>query len=205
MSSSSSSRTGGIGERLARVEPRHYKLVFYLFLLAWLVYLVVVSIPWNWRDKLVALIVGVPAIVLLLLKIVMVLWPARFDRLRPSQDVEVESDDEVQAGLQQSLREAREGSAVVRPRPEQLEYAVRMIVWVLALPIGMFVIGFANTLPLYIAAFGYRFYQRKHMAIPIAVVFSALMYLFFFIVVGMQSHEGLLGIPSILRVLDIYQ
>ena len=197
---------GGITGKLASVDSRWYVLVFYAFLLAWLVYLLVLAWGWRWADKLLPYLAGVPTVALIVLKMVELAFPEQFDRLRPSTessgDQEADTDGE-RADLEESLQEARSGSENVRPRTDRIRYGLVMLGWALALPTLMYFIGFTNALPLFLFVFGLQFYDSVLEAIGITVVSFGLIYAFFYVVIGMQPWDGTLGLPSFLSLLGI--
>lgn len=191
----------GVVERLASIETRHYKLVFFGFLLVWLLYLLWASLSWPWTDKLFPFIAGVPAVIMVTLKIVKNLYPERYEALKPEPPT-VATDEETNQ-LEETYKKIREGSDTGRPRRERIAYAVRMIVWALALPLLMYLIGFSNALPLFIFAFGLRFYDSLKATIAVTIVFTVLMFGFFYVIMGIPVWDSVLGIPSFAELLGI--
>lgn len=206
MTDGGSTAEGGIAAsiaaRLGKVENRWYRLAFFTFLLVWLAYMMLSALPWNWADKLFPFIAGVPAILLVLLKIFKNLFPERYAALKPEAPKTPETDHE-ENRLEETYKELREESDVARPKNERIAYALRMGAWALVLPLLMYLIGFSNALPLYMLAFGYRFYGSVKMTVIISIVFTALMYGFFYTIIGIPVWDSVLGIPSLVRVLGL--
>lgn len=192
-----------VTSRLAEIPGNTYKLVFYLFLLVWLAYMLIVAWPWAWNDKLVPYVVGLPAFLLLLLKIAKVAFPEQYDRVVPSLEAEDTAEDDESARLQETYKEIREESDAARPKEERIRYAIRMIAWALALPALMYLIGFDNALPIFMLAFGWRFYGSLRMTVIVTVVFTTLAFGFFYFILGIPLWDSALGLPSFLRVLGL--
>jgi hypothetical protein len=206
-----SRRLSGVWERLSIIDKQWYELVFYGFLLAWIVALLVVAWEWSWDNKLIPYVTGVPTILVLLAKLAKIVAPEWYERLTPDFGSESSADDQ-RAGddkadevneLTQAYEEVSEDSTAGRPQTERIAYGVRMTAWSMVLPLLMYVLGFANALVLFTLAFGLRFYESPRRAVVVTVVFSGLMYLFFYLLIGMQPWQGTLGIPSIVDVLGL--
>lgn len=212
-------RSTRVWNALVGVDTKWYLLAFYVFLLVWIGWLLVTAWEWSWRDKLVPFIAGVPTFVLLVAKLVKVSSPATYERLAPSLTFvgedeapdreaaafeaaleETHGDEQDTEELEEAFEVARGSDDVTRPPREQFAYAVRMVAWALALPLLMYVIGFANALVLFVLAFGLRFYDRPRDAVIVTVVFSVFMYVFFYSIIGMQPWTGTLEIPSIVEL-----
>lgn len=198
-----SADTDSVTARLAAISGDQYKLVFYLFLLTWLAYMLIAAWPWAWDDKLVPYVVGLPAIPLLLLKIAKVSFPEQYDRFVPSIESGGVAEDDESARLQETYKEIREDSDAARPKEERIRYAIRMVAWALALPALMYLIGFDNALPLFMLAFGWRFYGSLRMTVVVTAVFTTLAFGFFYFILGIPLWDSALGIPSFLRVIGL--
>lgn len=194
------SYTQRVGERLAAVDSRTYQVVFFVGLLVWLSYLFVRSLPWNWTNKLFPWMVILPSGLFVLLKLVKLRYPARYAALLPSTG----DDDTARSRLEESYQQARSGGdTAVRSRAQQLAYAVRLLAWMIALPVLVYVVGLANALPIYLVAFGLRFSKSPVRAVLNAVVYTVLMYLFFFVIMGMPDYAGSFGLPSVLSLFGL--
>ncbi|MFB6097025.1 MAG: tripartite tricarboxylate transporter TctB family protein [Haloferacaceae archaeon] len=192
----------GIVTRLNAIEGRKYVLAFYGFLLIWLLYLLGTSLPWRWTDKLFPLIAGVPALVLILMKIAKYGFPERYEALKPEVPTPA-GDEEAESTLEETYQELREGADAARPRKDQIAYSLRMISWALALPLLMYLIGFSNALPLFIFAFGLRFYDSLRQTVLVTVVFTTLMFGFFYVIMKIPLWNSALGVPSLAKLLGI--
>lgn len=200
------SRTSALLDSLVDLDSNWFALAFYGFLLVWMVAILVVAWEWSWRDKLVPFIAGVPTVALLVVKLVKLGSPATYDRLTPgfvAAAPPFDTDDGETAKLEAEFEEAREETDVSRPQREQVAYAVRMTAWAMALPLLMYVIGFANALVLFVLGFGLRFFDSPRDAVLVTLGFSAFMYLFFYTIIGMQPWTGVLDIPSIVELVGL--
>lgn len=194
-----------VWEWFDRVDPRAFPLVFYGFLLVWIGALLVVSWEWAWRDKLVAYLAGVPTLAFIVVTMVKVYSPETYDRLTfflPEAEVSVGDDGEA-SDLREAYESIRDTDDVGRPRSERIAYGVRITVWAMTLPVLMYTLGFANALVLFVFAFGLRFYDTVRETVVVTVVFSVLMYLFFWEIIGMSPWTGTLGLPSVVDLLGL--
>ena len=189
---------GRLAVRLDAVDRRVFPVVFYGFLLVWMVALLVVSWEWAWRDKLVAYLAGLATIALIGVVMVKVVSPATYDRLTffLPEASEIEADDEA-SELLATYQELRESGDMGRPRSQQIYYGIRMTAWAMALPTTAFAYG------LFVFAFGVRFYETLLESVVVTVVFSILMYIFFWEIIGMSPWTGTLDLPSIVEVLGL--
>lgn len=192
-----------VWERLSRIDKQWFELVFYGLLLVWLVALLVVAWEWSWDNKLIPYVAGIPTALMLVVKLVKIVVPGWYDRVMPEFGSESSADDDQEGELAQAYEQVREDSSTGRPRTERIAYGVRMTAWSMVLPLLMYVLGFANALVLFTLAFGLRFYDSPRRAVVVTVVFSVLMYVFFYLLIGMQPWQGTLGIPSIVDVLGL--
>lgn len=192
-----------LSRRLDEVDTTVYELVFYGFLFVWVVGLMVSAWGWSWDNKLVPMFAGIPTIAFLLVKLVAIVSPETYARVMPdSSGGESEAADESD-DLEDTYQSIREQGDDTRPRPEQISYALRMVVWAVALPLMMYLIGFANALPLFIFLFGLRYYDSLRMTVVVTVSFSVVMYLFFWLIIGLDPWPGILGIPSIVEIFGL--
>lgn len=195
-----------IAQRLSELDSRVYQLVFYGLLLVWMAGLMVTSWEWSWTNKLVPLFAGVPTVVLLLVKLVQIVSPATYARVVPGKGSGSDEggDESGETNLEDTYQQIREEDEdTLRPRPEQIAYALQMLGWALALPVAMYFIGFANALILFVLLFGLRYFGSVRDTVIVTVVFSVLMYLFFWQIIGLNPWTGTLEIPSIVDVLGL--
>lgn len=193
-----------LAERLDEIDPRGYELVFYGLLLVWMAWLMITAWDWAWADKLVPLFAGVPTIALLLFKFVQIVSPETYDRFTPGTAEQYDESTDAEMELEETYQSVREeDDEVTRPRPEQIDYAIRMIVWAMGLPLLMYLIGFANALLAFVFLFGLRYFDSIRDTVVVTIVFSIMMYLFFWQIIGLNPWTGIVGIPSIVEVLGL--
>lgn len=182
---------------LDSIEGRWYQFIFFVGLLAWVVGLLVVSLPWNWIDRLVPTLVGGIMIVLLVVKLFKIVSPDRYRGVVDFWGGSSDEPDEEGDALQKELLSMTADSEHTRPRLEQFRYAIRMIGWALALPVMMFYIGIGNGLVLFLFGFGIDFFDSVTRAAAVTVLFSLIMYVFFMVILGIDPWRGALDVPNI--------
>lgn len=192
-----------LADRLGDVDATGYELVFYGFLLLWASWLMITAWEWSWDNKLVPLFAGVPTIAFLVVKLLAVVSPETYARLTPDFGERTTESTDEELELEETYQSIREEDDGTRPRTEQIDYAIRMTIWAMALPVLMYLIGFANALLLFVLLFGLRYYDSVRDTVVVTVVFSVLMYLFFWQIIGLNPWPGTLGIPSIVEVLGL--
>jgi hypothetical protein len=165
--------------------------------------MMVTAWDWSWADKLVPLFAGIPAVVLLLVELFSIVFPRQYARVMPV-DADTAGSGEAELELEETYQEVREQDEdMTRPRSAQIAYALRMLAWAMALPLLMYLIGFANALVLFVLAFGLVYFGSVRDTVIVTVVFSVLMYLFFWQIIGLNPWTGTLGIPSIVQLLGL--
>jgi hypothetical protein len=192
-----------IAQRLSDIEGRRYELLLYGLLLVWVCWMMITARGWSWDDKLIPLFAGIPTIVFILAKLLVIVSPETYAGLSDIGGSSAESEAEDGSSIEDAYQSIRESDEGTRPRTEQYSYAIRMVGWAMALPLLMYLIGFANALLLFVFAFGLRFFNSIRDTVVVTVVFSAVMYLFFWQIIGLNPWLGTLGIPSIVELLGL--
>jgi hypothetical protein len=146
-----------------------------------------------------AYIVGIPTVLLVLIKVFELIAPDLYDSITV-QESPSEADGE-RNDLKEKYEQATGGP--VHSPEERVYYAIEMTIWIVALPVLMFLIGLVNALVLFVFAFGLRFYDDVRDTIVVTVAFSVGMYLFFGLIMGIQFPEGMLPVPSLLEVFGL--
>lgn len=186
-------RDGGATEEgLFPLKSKWFRTIFYGAFLGWILYLLGTSMDWQWDNRLFPVIAGSLGIVLIVLQLANIHFPAFFERLAPedspgggsrlSKDVEgvtAEMDDEAENGRSRRTRE---------------RYELYMVAWILALPILMYFFGMALTIPLYVIAFTWFFLRDMKTAILVSLVLSVFLYFLFIVLLEVQLWEGTLGL-----------
>lgn len=183
---------------LFEVDPKWFKVGFYLFLLLWLVYLLWETTTYDrFEDFFFPYVVGIPILVLTVLQLFIFRYPAIVDRLTPDrQDAAPEGEDD----LQQRLAKATETTG--RPKAEREKYELVMIGWVIALPFMMFYIGMGWTLILYVFGFTWYFVRDLKTAASVTVVVVLFVYILFIRFLDMIVWFGVFGLADPLAYLD---
>lgn len=172
-----------------------FKLGFFFFLLAWLSYLLYEATAWEgFEDYLFVYLLAPIIYVLLIYRIVVLVAPdelrrltdrlAFLDRIRANERI----DDTV--SKTNAEPHGRESKA------EEEKYAIYMILWVAALPVGIFLFGMAWTLPVYIFGFTWFFTGSSRRATLVTVVAVAFIYFLFVEILNVLLWTGYLGLPN---------
>lgn len=187
-------------EGLIPVPAVWFKLGFFLFLAVWLSYLLYEA--WGWEsseDYLFAYILAPVIVVLLLYRSALLISPDRLQRLTARLEF-LDTDganapgDETEA-LPESPARGRESKA------EEERYAIAMILWTAALPVGMFLFGMAWSLPVFLFGFTWFFTRNKRRAALVTVLAVAFIYLLFIEILNVLLWTGYLGLPNPLEYL----
>lgn len=176
---------------LFSVHSKWFSLAFYAGIMAWVLLLLYWSRSWQWTNKLFPLMVGVPVILFTLLQTVDVWYPDAFDRLHPNRVVGGGSD-----GLSEDLEETAEDDMSTRSKAEQQRWELYMLAWVTALPMLMYFVGFAISIPIYTFALGWFFLRDVRAASGLTVGVSLFIYVLFVLLLGVPLWEGVLGLPN---------
>lgn len=181
------------------VDPRWFKIGFYLFLLLWLGYILLETLSYRaFEDLFFPYIVGIPVALLILLQLFIVQYPDTVERITPERRGATAGDDE----LQERFDTATEAGGN-RTKSEKERYELVMMAWVVVLPFMMYFIGMGWTLIVYVFAFTWYFVRDLKLATLITVVVTAFVYVLFIHFLGMIIWTGELGIPDPLRYLDL--
>lgn len=182
---------------LFQVDPKWFKIGFYVFLLLWLVYLLWETTTYErFEDFFFPYVVGVPILLLTVLQLLIFRYPTIVARLTPDR----QSPSEGEGDLQQRLAEATETSS--RPKAEREKYELVMIAWVVALPFMMFYIGMGWTLILYVFGFTWYFVRDLKTAVSVTAVVVVFVYILFIRFLDMIIWFGEFGLADPLVYLD---
>lgn len=168
-----------------------FSLAFYVGIAAWVLLLLYWARSWQWTNKLFPLLVGVPVVLFTLMQVVYVWYPGVFERLSPDRVTGGTADD-----LSEDLGETPEDNTVSRSKEEQQRWELYMLGWVTVLPVLMYVVGFAVSIPIYTFALGWFFLRDVRTALGLTVGVSLFIYVLFVLLLGVPLWEGILGIPD---------
>lgn len=169
---------------------RQFRLAFYAVVAAYVGFLLVTALEFKFDDRLFPYLVGVPTLLITLGHIVMLAYPDLEDRLTPDED----GDDSVLPG-------AIDEEDVGRSAAERQRYGLLMLAWVVVLPVLVYYLGFAYTLPPYVFAFIWFFRRDLRLAAITTVGFSLGAYLLFIVTLRMIPWGGELGLPNLFNLL----
>lgn len=164
------------------LNQKWFKAGAYLFFLAWMGTLVVIAAQWGVRqDRLFPLIIGIPLIILIILKLSMILSPDLFTRFIP----ETTNTDS---------NASQEESHNTQSRREQGVNDIMIILWVIGFPVWLYYAGFVIGFPVYIFALAWYLTRKLRMAIFVTVIFSMFVYVLFDQILGLNFWKGVLGL-----------
>ena len=177
-------------EGLFPVDGKWFKIGFYLFLLAWLGYMLFEAYGYTReQDYLFPLIIGIPIGLLLLLKLAIILFPEIAERALPD---EAEGDSMFEGG----------GSAGTRnSKAEKEKYELVMIGWIIVLPFMMFFVGMGWTLIVYTFAFTWYFTRSVRQSAMVTAIVIVFVWVLFIEILSLIVWDGTLGLPAPLETL----
>lgn len=177
-------------ESLFPVDGQWFTIATYLFLLGWMGYMVYEALGYSRQmDWLFPLVVGAPAIGLILLKLTIIRYPAIVEKALPDQSGDDESFMQVEA------------DSAKRPRTEREKYVLYMFGWIILLPFMMFILGMGWTLLLYPLGFTWFFTRDVRLSAIVTGMVIAFVWVLFIEILELVIFTGILGLPSPLRIL----
>lgn len=167
-----------------------FKVGFYLVILAWMGYVLGKAAGFTReQDWLFPFVIGVPIVLLILVKLVTIRYPALVERLVP----------EGGAGSDMFAQIMEEST---RPRTERERYELYLVAWLVVLPVMMFVIGMGWTLLIYTFAFTWFFTRNLRTAGVVTVGVFLFIWILFVEILSMVIWDGLLGLVGPFQVLN---
>lgn len=180
------------------IDPQWFKIGFFVSLLLWLAYILWETTSYDrFEDTFFPYVVGIPIVLLIVLQLVIIRYPAVVDRFTPEQAGAAETGDDE---LQQRLEEATERTG--RTKREKEKYELVMIGWIIVLPFMMFYIGMGWTLVLYVYAFTWYFVRDHKTAASVTVVVVLFVYVLFIRFLDMIVWVGQFGLADPLELID---
>lgn len=182
-------------EGLFPVRPMWFKLGFFLFLMAWLSYMLFEAAAWQSSEDYLFIYILAPIVyAVLIYRSALLLAPDQVfhfvEQVEFLKDIrEDESVNETES-MMETESEGRESKA------EEEKYAVYMLLWVAALPVAMYLFGMAWTLPIYIFGFTWFFTGDTKRAALVTTVAVAFIYLLFIEILNVLLWTGHLGLPN---------
>lgn len=188
-------------EGLFPVRPVWFEMAFYLFLLAWLSYILYEAIGWDSFENYLFVYILSPVIaVLLVYRIVSRLFPNKLRVLDGARGEGTAEETGVESGSELDTT-SEAGSGTERPKSEREKYVIYMIVWTAALPVMMFFFGMAWSLPVYIFSFVWFFTDSLKKSAIVTVISIGFIYVVFIEILNILLWEGYLGLPNPLNYL----
>lgn len=170
------------------ISSEQVKLLFYGGLLVYIASHLALATDWSWENKLFPYLVGIPLIALIVLNIVLVKFPSIRDTFTPDSDTE--------SRMAEALSSSTDNA---RSRAERHKTEAEMVVWTVALPVAVYLFGFAYSLPTYVFLFTlYHTRNLKKAAIG-AGLFTAFSYVVFMVLLNLRMYHGVVGLPNILE------
>lgn len=168
--------------RLYPLSPVTMNTLFYLGLFIWAGIMLMSALDWGWQDKLFPLVFAGAALLLIVIHLVVLHFGDQLQQFLPDT-AETGSD---QMGFDET------GGTKARTGRVRERYELLMIVWVITLPISLYVIGFLYTIPLYTIAFIWYFNRDPRTAILAAIVATVVVYGLFIEILAIRLPSGIL-------------
>lgn len=158
---------------------------FFVVLLGYLLVLMNVARTYDSENRLFPLMVGIPT-GLFIVAYLGRLWYLGLD----TDSSSARFDDLVDDADEEVIEEVQEGDESVMPRSSELYVAGTVI----AATVGVYVLGFAYALPVYIFLIVYRA-KNARVALLVTVGFLAIAYVLFVVLLGTEPYRGILDLP----------
>lgn len=181
-------------EGLFPVDGKWFTIGFYTFLLLWLLYILWES--WGYADRqdfLFPFVVGIPILLLLVLKIITTQYPVIVEKVMPEDAGESE------------LFEGVEGTGSRESKSEREKYELYMIGWIIILPFMMFYIGMGWTMLIYTFAFTWFFTRDVKTSALVTVVVMFFVWILFIEILSLIIWDGRLGLTGPLEIIDDFR
>lgn len=171
------------------VDETRLKLLFYSGLFLYVGSHLALATDWEWENKLFPFLVGIPILALIAVNMLFVWKPA----LR-----EFFTTDE---GGDSRMAEALSSSDDGRPKAERHRSEAGIVLWSVALPIYIYLVGFAYALPTYVFAFVLYYTRDLKKAVVSTAAFTAFSYVVFVVLLNLRMYHGVLPLPRFLEYL----
>lgn len=172
-------------ERLAAVDSRYFATVFFLALLGYTLALLQEAIGYSADPRLFPMIVGVPLVLLLVAKILLLLFGDRFD-LRTVDFFEDLGEMDVAA------------TGGVTDRAARYRRELSMVAWIGGLSVLIYLFGNLVAVPVFIFAFILAWERDPLRAALVAAVTFAFIFLLFVEVLNASLWRGIVPLGGLL-------
>jgi hypothetical protein len=178
-------------EGLISIDAKWFEIGFYLLFLVWLLYMIWEVTRYEAiEDFLFPIVVGVPGMILILLKIMMIMKADSIERILP--------DEEDDSGMfEDSTATSNRDS-----KAEKEKYELLMIGWIILLPVLMYVIGMGWALILYSFGFTWFFTRNIRISVIVTIVVIVSVWILFIEVLSLIIWTGLLDITGPLEIIS---
>lgn len=165
-------------------------VIFYLTILAVLLFLGGMSLTYSEKVGLFPLLVIIPTSILTIMKIIALTNPAIARRLDPGGILESQSIKKIKEGMKEIDPEL-EKPVVEKPRSMMRE--VLVILWASGFTFGIYLFGFLVTIPVFTFLF-IKIYGKRSTGLSLAVsaILVGSVYLLFSIALKIELYRGLL-------------
>lgn len=173
------------------VGETELKLLFYGALLIYVVSHLVLARDWSWENKLFPFLVGIPMIALIVINMVLIKYPSLRERFTDA--------DKPTNKITEALSSSTDESETVIERAARHRAELGIVLWTISLPIAVYLLGFAYSLPPYVFVFILYYLQDLKKAVVGTVVFTAFSYVVFLVLLNLRVYHGVVGLPNILE------
>jgi hypothetical protein len=167
------------------------KLLFYGGLLVYVVSHILLARDWSWENKLFPFLVGIPMVVLILVNMVLIKKPEIRERFTAT--------DKPMSKMTEALSSDVDDTETVVERASRHKSEIGITLWTISLPIAVYLLGFAYSLPTYVFVFILYYLRDLKKAIIGTVAFTAFSYVVFLVLLNLRMYHGVVGLPNILE------
>lgn len=163
---------------------RWAETLFYVFVLGWFVLLVLEAREWGHQDRLLPMVALIAGIVLTTLHLLYLHVPF-------VESVLPESDSTMGVSPEEVGEEKNTTADETETERNGVSY-LYILLWVLLLPIALYLIGFYLTIPLYVFTFVYFYRRQVIQSIIVSAFTTAFVYGLFEYVLTVRTWDGIL-------------
>lgn len=171
------------------IDDRHVEVAVYTTLLGYVLILMVESIDMSFSAKLVPMLVGVPLMLLIVLKLLPVTVLGTLERYLPLPSDESDGAEEI------GLADRLDDDAGHGPADEQ-RTAFAMVTWCIGLVVVLYLFGYYYGMPIYVFALTWYLNRDLKIAVVVTLLFVVAVTLLFVVLFEQLLYEGILGLPN---------
>jgi hypothetical protein len=118
---------------------------------------------------------------------------------KPSIRERFTADDKPMSKMTEALSSDVDDTETVVERASRHKSEIGITLWTISLPIAVYLLGFAYSLPTYVFVFILYYLRDLKKAIIGTVAFTAFSYVVFLVLLNLRMYHGVVGLPNILE------